>query len=87
MQPKPAVIALGRSCIARGTGSSNPFPSSSESCKLRVAQMTEVILLVTGFSVAHDDSFDQHRSSPDTVEGDRRKYDCRADPVTRLAMV
>ena len=52
---------------------------SSESCKLRVAQMTEVILLVTGFSVAHDDSFDQHRSSPDTVEGDRRKYDCRAD--------
>jgi hypothetical protein len=26
-----AIIALGRSCIARGTGSSNPFPSSSES--------------------------------------------------------
>ena len=26
-QPKPAIIALGRSCIARGTRSSNPFPS------------------------------------------------------------
>ena len=31
MQPKPAIIALGHPCMARGTGSSNPFPSSGES--------------------------------------------------------
>jgi hypothetical protein len=31
MQTKPAIIALGRPCMARGTGSSNPFPSSKES--------------------------------------------------------
>ena len=30
---KPAIIALGRPCMARGTGSSNPFPSSGESHK------------------------------------------------------
>ena len=28
---KPAIVALGRSCTARGTGSSNPVPSSGES--------------------------------------------------------
>jgi hypothetical protein len=34
----------------------------------------------SGSSVAHtDDSRDQHRGSPDTVEGNRRKYDRRAD--------
>jgi|SRR6516165_1636195 len=27
MQPKPAIFALSRACIARGTGSSNPTPS------------------------------------------------------------
>jgi hypothetical protein len=31
LQPKPAIIALSRSCIARGTGGSNPSPSSTES--------------------------------------------------------
>jgi hypothetical protein len=31
MQPKPAIFALSRACIARGTGSSNPSPSSKES--------------------------------------------------------
>ena len=31
MRPKPVIIALGRPCIARGTGSSNTFPSSGES--------------------------------------------------------
>jgi hypothetical protein len=31
MQPKPAIFALSRACIARGTGSSNPSPSSEES--------------------------------------------------------
>jgi hypothetical protein len=31
MQPKPAIFALSRACIERGTGSSNPFPSSGES--------------------------------------------------------
>src|SRR6516225_11096277 len=30
MQPKPAIFALSRACIARGTGSSNPPPSSGE---------------------------------------------------------
>jgi hypothetical protein len=34
----------------------------------------------SGSSVAHtDDNLDQHRGSPDTVEGYRRKYDRRAD--------
>jgi len=28
MQPKPAIIGLARPCMARGTGSSNPFPSA-----------------------------------------------------------
>jgi hypothetical protein len=31
MQPKPAIFALSRACIERGTGSSNPSPSSAES--------------------------------------------------------
>jgi len=31
MQPKPAICALSRACIACGTGSSNPSPSSGES--------------------------------------------------------
>ena len=31
MQPKPAIFALSRACIARGTGSSNPSPSSRQS--------------------------------------------------------
>jgi hypothetical protein len=31
LRPKPVIIALGRPCIARGTGSSNPPPSSGES--------------------------------------------------------
>jgi len=31
MQPKPTIFALSRACIARGTGSSNPSPSSGES--------------------------------------------------------
>ena len=31
MQPKPAMFALSRACIERGTGSSNPSPSSNES--------------------------------------------------------
>src|SRR6516165_8816750 len=31
MQPKPTIFALSRACIARGTGSSNPSPSSEES--------------------------------------------------------
>jgi hypothetical protein len=35
MQPKPAIFALSRACIARGTGSSNPFPSSGESTNFR----------------------------------------------------
>jgi hypothetical protein len=38
MQPKPAIIAVARPCIARGTGSSNPFPSSEESCELSVPE-------------------------------------------------
>jgi hypothetical protein len=35
MQPKPAIFALGRACIARGTGSSIPPPSSRESTNHR----------------------------------------------------
>jgi hypothetical protein len=38
MQPKPAIFALSRASIARGTGSSNPSPSSGESCELSVRQ-------------------------------------------------
>ena len=30
-QEEPAIFALSRACIARGTGSSNPSPSSGES--------------------------------------------------------
>src|SRR5215469_8579236 len=33
MQPKPAIFALSRACIVRGTGSSNPPPSRGESCE------------------------------------------------------
>src|SRR6516225_9342930 len=35
MQRKPAIFALSRACIARGTGSSNPFPSREESANFR----------------------------------------------------
>src|SRR6516162_11705791 len=35
MQPKPAIFALSRACIERGTGSSNPSPSSEESANFR----------------------------------------------------
>jgi len=35
MQPKPTIFALSRACIARGTGSSNPSPSSGESANHR----------------------------------------------------
>jgi hypothetical protein len=31
VQPKPAIFALSRACIARGTGSLNPSPSTGES--------------------------------------------------------
>jgi hypothetical protein len=31
LQPKPEIIALGRPCMSRGTGGSNPFPSTGES--------------------------------------------------------
>jgi len=34
-QEEPAIFALSRTCIARGTGSSNPSPSSSESANFR----------------------------------------------------
>src|SRR5215813_12812608 len=33
-QEEPAIFALSRACIARGTGSSNPSPSSGESANL-----------------------------------------------------
>ena len=33
MQPKPAIFASSRACIARGTGCSNPSPSSGESLR------------------------------------------------------
>jgi hypothetical protein len=33
MQPKPAIFALSRACIARGTGSSNPSVGSLDSSK------------------------------------------------------
>ena len=33
-QEEPAIFALSRTCIARGTGSSNPSPSSGESSEL-----------------------------------------------------
>ena len=36
MQPKPAIFALSRACIERGTGSSNPSPSSRESTNYRL---------------------------------------------------
>src|SRR5215813_14492582 len=36
-QEEPAIFALSRACIARGTGSSNPSPSSGESNELRYA--------------------------------------------------
>jgi hypothetical protein len=36
MQPKPAIFALSRACIERGTGSSNPSPASGESRKLQL---------------------------------------------------
>jgi hypothetical protein len=49
LQPKPAIIALGRSCIARGTGSSNPFPSTSESCaNLNPSSGCRIFHLATG---------------------------------------
>jgi hypothetical protein len=35
VQPKPAILLLSRACISRGTGSSNPPPSSSESANHR----------------------------------------------------
>jgi signal transduction histidine kinase len=35
MQPKPVIFALSRACIARGTGSSNPSPSSGASANFR----------------------------------------------------
>jgi hypothetical protein len=35
MQPKPAIFALSGACMARGTGSSNPSPSSRESANHR----------------------------------------------------
>ena len=35
MQPKPAIFASSRACIVRGTGSSNPSPSSGESANFR----------------------------------------------------
>ena len=35
VQPKPTIFALSRACIARGTGSSNPSPSSGESANHR----------------------------------------------------
>src|SRR6516164_8682961 len=34
-QEEPAIFALSRACIARGTGSSNPSPSSGESTNIR----------------------------------------------------
>src|SRR6516165_3002553 len=34
-QEEPAIFALSRACIARGTGSSNPSPSSAESANYR----------------------------------------------------
>src|SRR6516225_3828855 len=40
MQPKPAIFASSHACIARGTGSSNPSPSSGEVCKLSVPKMS-----------------------------------------------
>src|SRR6516162_4196359 len=39
-QPKPAIFASSRACIARGTGSSNPSPSSGESTNLRFLSPT-----------------------------------------------
>jgi hypothetical protein len=36
MQPKPAIFALSRACIARGTGSSDPSPSSGESTNFQL---------------------------------------------------
>ena len=38
MQAKPAIFALSRACIARGTGRSNPSPSSRESATNRGLQ-------------------------------------------------
>jgi hypothetical protein len=35
MLPKPTIFALSRACIARGTGSSNPSPSSKESANFQ----------------------------------------------------
>jgi hypothetical protein len=35
VQPKPAIFALSRACIARGTGSSNPSPSTEESANFQ----------------------------------------------------
>jgi hypothetical protein len=35
MQPKPAIFASSRACIARGTGSSNRSPSTGESTNHR----------------------------------------------------
>jgi hypothetical protein len=38
MQAKPAIFALSRACIARGTGSSNPSPSRGLNFFSRVEQ-------------------------------------------------
>jgi hypothetical protein len=35
MQPKPAIFALSGACMARGTGSSNPSPSTGESANFQ----------------------------------------------------
>jgi hypothetical protein len=43
IQPKPAIFALSRACIARGTGSSNPSPSSRESGELSVPKRRDPI--------------------------------------------
>jgi hypothetical protein len=42
MQPKPTIFALSRACIARGTGSSNPSPSSGESANFRFRETDDV---------------------------------------------
>ena len=69
MQAKPAIFALSRACIARGTGSSNPSPSSRQSVSLRISPW---FLEKPGFSasvgrmldgaVGRDAQVQQHRA-------------------------
>ena len=69
-----------RSRATRPTFWLSPRGPLGEMPYLQASLSAVVFCWWSGSSVAHtDDNLDQHRGSPDTVEGYRRKYDRRAD--------